>query len=266
MGFWKGFGIGFKTFFEAIGFVFSKGLWWTLLFPLLFNILLFWGGNELISIAIDNIQNYLLNLINLQNDDSWYATALNGFVTGFVWVIMKFLFLTLFTYFGGYVILIIMSPILAYLSGKTDKILNGNETPFNGEQWMRDLVRGILIVFRNMFIELGIIICIFILSFIPVLGWLIALLSTVILLFVSAYFYGFSYMDYTLERKKLSVRQSVKFVRRHKGIAFANGLIFALAMIMPFCGTIISPFISIFSVVGATLAIEKTELKDIETK
>ena len=262
MTFWKGFGIGFKTFFEAIGFVFSKGLWWALAFPLLFNILLFWGGNELISMAIDNLQNYLLGLINMQNDDGWFASALNGVVTGFVWIIMKFLFITLFTYFGGYIILILMSPLFAYLSERTDKILTGKTTPFNGEQWMRDLVRGILLVFRNMFIQFAIILGIFLLAFIPVLGWLIALFSTVIMLFISAYFYGFSYIDYSLERKKLSIGESVKFVRRHKGIALANGLIFALAMILPFCGTLIAPFVSIFSVVGATLAIQQTELAD----
>jgi CysZ protein len=67
-------------------------------------------------------------------------------------------------------------------------------------------------------------------------------------------------MDYTLERKKLSVSQSVDFVRKHKGIAISNGLIFALTIILPFCGTFLAPFVSIFSVVGATLAIEETSL------
>jgi len=264
MTFWKGFGIGFRTFFEAIGFVFSKGLWWALAFPLLFNILLFWGGNELTALAIKNLQAYLLGLVQMDNDGGWFASTVNGVVTGFVWVVMKILFFSLFTYFGGYIILIFMSPIFAILSEKTEKILTGKEFPFNGEQWMRDLVRGILLVFRNMGIELAIILCVFLLSFIPVLGWIFAIFSTVILVFVSAYFYGFSYMDYTLERKKLSISESVKFVRKHKGIAIANGLIFSLTMILPFCGTFIAPFVSVFSVVGATLAIQETEQAHIK--
>lgn len=262
MGFWKGFGIGFRTFFDAIGFVFSKGLWWALIFPLIFTILLYWGGNELTELAIEKLQAWLLGLVNFEKTDTWYASALQGIVSGFVWLILKILFISVFTYLGGYIILIFMSPVFAILSEKTETALTGKTYPFNGEQWMRDMVRGIILVFRNVFIELGIIVAIFILSFIPVIGWLVAIFSTVILIFVSAYFYGFSYMDYTLERKKLSISESVKFVRRHKGIAVSNGLIFALAMIIPLCGTIVAPFVSVFSVVGATLAIQETELAD----
>ena len=222
MSFWKGFSIGFRTFFEAIGFVFSKGLWWAFIFPVLFNILLFWGGKELVDLGNDKLQTWILGLVNLDSTNTWYMTALHGVVTGFIWIILKILLFSIFTYFGGYIILIFMSPIFAALSEKTEKTLTGNTYPFNGEQWMRDMVRGILLVVRNIFLELAIIIIVFLLSFIPVFGWFFAIFSTVILFFVSAYFYGFSYMDYTLERKKLSVRQSVKFVRRHKGIAISN--------------------------------------------
>lgn len=258
MGFWKEFGLGFKTFFEAIGFVFSKGLWWTLIFPVAFNILLLWGGTELTDVAINKVQTWLLNLANLDSA-SWYATAIKGFIGGFIWLIVKMLFFSIFLYFGGYIILIFMSPVFAYLSEKTEKIITGNTYPFNGEQWMRDLVRGILITLRNIFYELLIIILIFMFSFIPVIGWLVALLSSVLLFFVSAYFYGFSFMDYSLERKKLNIKQSVKFVRKNKGIAVSGGLIFALSMMVPLCGTFVAPFVSVFSIVGTTLAIQKIE-------
>lgn len=260
MSFWKGFGIGFKTFFEAIGFVFSNGLWWTLLFPIAFNFLLLWGGTELADLYNNKLQLWLLNLANLDST-SWYAGIIKGFISGFIWVIVKIIFFSIFTYFGGYIILIFMSPIFAYLSEKTEKIITGKTYPFNGEQWMRDMSRGILITLRNIFYELAIIILIFVFSFIPIIGWIIALLSTFILFFVSAYFYGFSFIDYSSERRKLNIGQSVKFVRKNKGIAISSGLIFALSMIVPFCGTFIAPFVSIFSVVGATIAIQKTESK-----
>jgi len=260
MSFWKEFGLGFKTFFEAIGFVFSKGLWWTLIFPLALNILLLWVGTEFTDIAINKLQIWLLNLANL-NSTSWYAIAIKGFISGFIWLIVKMLFFSIFLYFGGYIILILMSPVFAYLSEKTEKIIAGNTYPFNGEQWIRDIVRGILITLRNIFYELVIIILIFIFSFIPVIGWLVALLNSIILFFVSAYFYGFSFMDYSLERKKLNIKQSVKFVRKNKGIAVSGGLIFALSMMFPFCGMLIAPFVSVFSVVGTTIAIQKIENK-----
>lgn len=263
MSFWKGFGIGFKTFFQAIGFVFSKGLWWVFIFPILFNIILYWGGNELSDLAIANLKAWLLDITNLNAEQTWYSGILKGAVSGFVWIAIEILFFTVFFYLGGYIVLIFMSPIFAYLSEKTEKIIAGKTYNFSGEQWMRDMVRGILITLRNLFYEIAIIILIFLASFIPVVGWFFALISTVLLIFVSAYFYGFSFIDYSMERKKLTIGKSIKFVRRHKGIAIANGLIFALAMMIPFCGTMIGPFISVFSAVGATMAVQKTELAEL---
>ena len=157
-----------------------------------------------------------------------------------------------------------MSPVFAMLSEKTDKITTGKEYPFNGEQFMRDIVRGILIALRNMSIELAITLGVLLLSFIPVIGILFSLVGSVFLFFVSAYFYGFSFMDYTFERKRLNISQSVRFSRRYRGLAIANGGLFALFLIIPFCGVILAPFFSIFSVVGATLAYNELE-KNNET-
>lgn len=259
MGFWKDFGTGFTSFFKAIGFVFSNGLWWVLVFPLLFNVLLFWGGNELVSLAIGKINSWITGIIWLNDESTLYFTILKGLFSGIIWLLLKILFFTVFAYVGGYLVLIIMSPVLAYLAEKTEKKLTGSAFPFSGEQWMRNLIRGIIIVLRNLLIETLIVVIILFLTLIPVLGWLIALISPVILLIVSAYFYGFSFMDYTLELKKMTISRSVGYVRKHKGIALSTGLIFALFMILPFCGNLLSPFISVFSVVGATLAVNRVE-------
>lgn len=261
MTFWKGVGIGFRTFFKAFDYVFSNKLWWVLLFPLLFNLLLFWGGTALLDAGIDKVQNWILELTSMKDADFFMSGVLKSLMTGMIWIILKFSFFFLFAYVGGYVVLAVMSPVFAIVSEKTEKMVNGSNYPFNGEQWMRDMVRGLLIVFRNLFLELAIMLGVFLLSLIPVLGWIIALFSPVFLFFVSAYFYGFSFLDYSMERKKLSIGQSVRFIRKHKGIVLANGSIFAFSLMLPFCGTILATFVSVFCVVGATLAIEETELK-----
>lgn len=261
MGFWKGFGIGIGTFFKAIGFVFSKGLWWSLLFPIAINVLFIWGGSELITLLSFKIENFILSQISI-NSQEWYSDIVKGLITGSVWLILKILFFSIFVYFGGYIILAVMSPVFSYLSEKTEKIITGKTYPFSGQQLMRDVVRGILITLRNMFYELLIILIIFLSSFIPVLGWVFTIFGSIILFFVSSYFYGFSFIDYTSERRKLNIKQSVKFVRKNKGLALSSGLIFALAMLIPFCGTLIAPFVSIFSVVGATIAILKIKQND----
>jgi len=262
MNFFKGFGIGFSAYGKALELVFSKHLWWYLLFPVLLNLLLLWGGIKGIGTLSDFIIDWFGDLMKFDEASFTGASLLKpvaGYLSGiagtFVWVILKFVFFFVFATFGGYIVIIILSPVFAFLSEKTEELLTGNEYPFNGDQLMRDVVRGVLIAFRNMFIEFGYMILIFILSFfIPILGGII---GTIILFFIASYFYGFAFIDYTNERRRLSVKQSVQFIRANKGMAVANGMIFSFFLIIPFCGTTLAGFAAIISVVAATVATHK---------
>jgi CysZ protein len=99
-------------------------------------------------------------------------------------------------------------------------------------------------------------IVIFSLSFFnPVLGGII---GTIILFFIASYFYGFAFIDYNSERRRLSVKQSVQFIRKNKGMAVANGMVFSFFMLIPFCGTTLAGFAAIVSVVAATIAVHDT--------
>ena len=120
---------------------------------------------------------------------------------------------------------------------------------------MRDVVRGVIIALRNMFIELGYMIVIFLIGlFIPFIGGII---GTIILFFIASYFYGFAFIDYTNERRRLTIKQSVQFIRANKGMAIANGMVFSFFMLIPFCGTSLAGFAAIVSVVAATIATHK---------
>jgi len=174
-------------------------------------------------------------------------------LSGFLWLFFKITFFFVFATFGGYVVIICLSPIFAILSEKTEEILLGKTYPFNPDQMMRDIVRGVLIALRNVFIETFYLILFFILGFIPLVGQFAAL----ILFFISAYFYGFSFIDYALERQRFNIKKSVQFMRLNKGVAIANGSIFALVMFIPFCGVTLAGFVSIVSVVAATISAQK---------
>ena len=65
-------------------------------------------------------------------------------------------------------------------------------------------------------------------------------------------------MDYTNERHQLSIKESVKIVRRKKGLAIGLGLVFYLCLFIPLLGGIISSFLAIISVVAATMSLEET--------
>jgi CysZ protein len=259
----KNFGTGFSAYGKALHLLFTKGLWWFFIFPIALNVLFLVAGMFGIGSMSVWIENWLTALVAFDGDSFTGASFLlpisgylSGVVGGLVWVVLKFAFFFIFATIGGYVVIICLSPVFAILSEKTDAILTGNKYPFNADQVMRDVVRGVLIALRNLFIELGYMIVIFILSFfIPVLG---SIIGTVILFFIASYFYGFAFIDYNSERKRLSVRQSVQFIRNNKGMAIANGMVFSFFMLIPFCGATLAGFAAIVSVVAATVAVHQT--------
>lgn len=247
----KGFGYGLGTYSKAMSLIFNKGLAWFFLFPLILNILFFWVGIELVSNLAEGIKQWVDGYISGLE----IGFLNNGaFKTGLLWVIkilVRIGYFFAFAFFGGYIIVAIMSPVFSWISEKTEKALTGNNYPFSFTQLIKDVFRGLKIVIRNVFLEILIGIALFILSFIPLVG----LVTPIIMFMVTSYFYGFSFLDYAIERKKMDVSQSVKYMRNNKGVVMGNGFLFALSLLIPFCGVLLSGFIAIVSVVAGTIAV-----------
>ena len=262
MSLFKNFGTGFGAYGKAINMLFSKELWWFLLFPIALNVLVMvasWLG--IVSIA-DAAESWTKATLQFDDDSFFlaeYIQSSSGFISSAIgwtiWLMSKFLFWILYGLFGGYIIIMLMSPVFAILSEKTEEMLTGNKYPFNAEQMMRDVVRGILIAFRNMFIEFGYMIVIYVLGFfVPIIGGIV---GTIMLFFLASYFYGFAFIDYTNERRRMTLKQSVAFMRTNKGLVIGNGIVFSTAMFFPFCGTFIAGFVAILSIIAATIATHK---------
>ncbi|RYD72664.1 MAG: hypothetical protein EOP53_21520, partial [Sphingobacteriales bacterium] len=136
----------------------------------------------------------------------------------------------------------------AYLSEKTEAIMEGKDFPFNLKQLMKDIWRGIRIALRNLLWQTVYVLSIFILSFIPLFGWIAPLVA----LLVECYYFGFSMLDYSSERNKLSASQSIEFIGRHKGLAIGNGMVFYLMHMLPIIGWLLAPS---YAVVAATISL-----------
>jgi CysZ protein len=198
--------------------------------------------------SADKAVSYLSEIIGIEK---WLhrqqSAALSFlFVMGGIMVrlILVFFYFSLFKY----LFLVIGSPVFAYLSEKTESIIEGKETPFNFSQLLKDMVRGIRLALRNCLWQTVYTISILILSFIPIVGWITPVISGL----VECYYYGFSMLDYSCERHKLSPAESIAYIGKRRGLAMGNGLVFYLMHFIPFLGWVLAPS---YAVVAATISL-----------
>lgn len=253
------FRTGVWHFIKATGFLFKHKLWHYYLYPVLLSILLYVSIiGALVKYAYSIVKYFLepympevMPKID-QASDYWHILGKLP-VYGILAVVFSLLTLILAGKFSKYIVLIIMAPVFSILSEKTDSIITGKSYVFSSTQMLRDMIRGIVIACRNLIIELMWMVGISLLS---IFSGGLALVSTPVLLIVSAYFYGFSMIDYTSERRKMGIRESVKLVRQYKYFALGNGSMYLLCSLVPLIGDIIG---SVNGICGATSGIIELE-------
>lgn len=258
--FFQNFSLGTTTYFEAFGFIFKHNLWYYLFYPVGLSVMLFFATYYGAKIFRDWLTTQVMGWLgesSVAGDDlisgAWNTIVawLTGAAEVIIGVVVGMFVGFVFYRFQKYIILILLSPVLAFLSEKTEKVLTGNDYPFNMDQFVRDIWRGILIALRNMLIEFAFIIGCFILTFfLPIL----IPFSMLFLFGLGAYFYGFSMIDYASERRRLGISASVRFIRAHKGVAIANGGLFQVMLWIPYVGFVFAPIVG---VVAATIATHK---------
>jgi len=261
MNLFNGFNLGFKSFFKAIPFIFKNKLGWTLLIPVILNIILYAIGFSLVTNFSSYTSEYINSSINIESQ-SEIIQFLPSIISWIIKISFHIILFFTFSYFGGYIILIILSPLFAWISEYSDQIINETNYPFNIKQFFSDIWYGIIIAIRNSFLELLSVIIVLFATFIPIINIITGLPAAIFLFFISSYFYGFSYIHYNLERRKFNAKNSILFIKKHKGIAIANGMIFSLSLFIPFIGIMLSGITAIIATVGATIAVNN--IKDID--
>ena len=269
--------LGIRTTFQAFSFVFKNKLGHYFLYPIAITTFLLIVAKNLIELSVEKVKGWIFNWLDIVPVDGSGVSGVkgnlsflwenlgqvltDGAISLIMWIIMFYLTHKVIKY----VTLILMSPVMAYLSERTEQILTGNEYPFNWNQFLKDIWRGVILAIRNFCIEMGLVILIWIvglvLSMIPgvnLLMFIIAPAFAVLTFLIGAYFYGFSTIDYTNERRKLTVKQSVQFIRKNKWLAIGNGALFMLFISIPVLGAYLGPvFATIMCTAGATMAIHE---------
>ena len=266
--FFQDFGLGVSTTFQGFGFAFNNKMGHFFLYPLIMTIAIaiaaYHGMDAAVEWANAKILGWL-DLTPIPGDSIWdmvisFLKSIAEYVIRFlIWIICVYtLHKTI-----KYIVLILMSPVMALISEQTEKVLTGNTYAFNFGQFAKDVWRGILLACRNFVVEMSLILLIWLAnlalsSIFPPLTIILTPAAWLLSLAVGSYFWGFATMDYTNERRRLKLRDSVRFIRANKGLAIGNGLMFTLLLSIPLIGTYVGPILAIvMCTVGATLAIHK---------
>ncbi|HLT34321.1 MAG TPA: EI24 domain-containing protein [Aquaticitalea sp.] len=240
---------GIKAYAGSISLISKLGLW------------KYFGIPILISVIVATL--VLTSAYALADDFGYYFSKL------WIWEWGKETFFFLSKILSGILILLVgiiiykhvvmalSAPFMSPVSEKIEAHLLGVDnhkhrvTSFGEQLW-----RGVRINMRNLGMEILLTIPILIIGFIPILG----LVSTILLILTQGYYAGFGNMDYTLERH-FNYRESIKFVKQHRGLAIGNGLVFILFLLIPVIGIILVLPLSVTAASTETVALLKTENK-----
>jgi CysZ protein len=221
MGFIKDFKLGVNSYINAVKFIKEHKLWIYFLFPVLI-----FCGMYYLGYTFDDLEKEYS--VSAADDTGMIKKVWFFLVSGFFFLMSSVIF-----NFMRYIIIILISPVLSVVSEKVEKIITGNKYKFNLKQLIKDIKRTINLAIRNIFFEFGIVYGVALILYI--IFWIVPspegtakFIASQFAMIVAFYYYGFGFIDFMNERRRLTIKESVKFVKRHKGFAIALGLVFTL--------------------------------------
>lgn len=209
------FVVGVKSYWKALTFIREHRLYWYYIIPALLMLAIYFVGNRILHMEITP---------NFSN--------MNGIVWYFIYVGINISVSLLLMKFAKYLVVILLSPLLSHLSQRCENILTGNQYPIDIKQIYADVKRGVRLAIRNMLYEYF---YFFIILLFAYFIWDEPTKSPLFYLtfIIGFYYYGFSFIDYDNERRKLNEVQSIQFVRSHRGLAMGIGMIYSLLILVP---------------------------------
>lgn len=244
--------VGANSYFNAARVIKKHKLWPFMAVPGFLSICYVLILIVLGSVYFDNVSAYI--------NESWIPGFMQGNAMQVVVNVILWLFLLVIG-FVSYkeVVLIFFSPFLGYLSEKVESLVYGHESPpFKLKDLVTDIIRGLILSFRNLFAMLLFTFLALLVAFIPLIGTVV---SPVLIILIQSYYGGVGLVDFTLERKRYTVKDSIAFSRKNRGRITGVGIGFVLILMVPVLGWFAAPG---YGTVAATLSILE-KMKEEET-
>lgn len=242
--------IAFQGFEDARSFIKKHQLFRWILIPGIIYTALFIAGMFLFWHSSDTVVSWMSRQLRIEN---WLQQERNewlSFLFVMTGVMLRLVLVLAYFSFFKYLILIIGAPLFAYLSERTEAIIENKEYHFNWSSLKKECIRSMLLDLRNCGWQSVYLLTLILLSLIPVVGWI----TPIIALVLECYYFGFSMLDYSLAREKLSPQESIKYITYYKGLAIGNGFVFYLMHLL----IVLAPA---YAIIAATLSIHKMKMK-----
>lgn len=236
-----------SSFSEALSLIKIIGLRKYFFIPGVLGILLFlivMLGANFISIGLIK---YIENIFNINE----YHSIISIILKITIWIIVASIYFLVYKS----ILLVILSPIMGYVSEKVDNYLTGREYNFSFNDNMKFIWRGIQIGIKSFIKQLIGMFIIMLCSFLFPINLSIPLL----MFLLQGYFTGFSFIDYTLERYNFTPEQSLRFLKKQRLYSIWIGSIFTILFFIPFLGIFIAPLITCVASTKITLELLKNE-------
>ena len=227
--------IGLTKTFKDLG----KGNYLIYFIPGIVVAILFWQ----VFLVLGTVENSVSFLDNIP----LLGTFL-GWILGGTFGLLKIIFTQLFVFF----VLTLLSPFNTLLSEKVAFDLTGVKIKFDLERLISDLIRMIFIVLIAVILQLFFFFIYFIVSSILGLGFL----DEAVYFVISAFFYGFAFYDYSLERDQIGVFGSLRYAFSNILMVSLTGAFFLLLYTIGsfFVGSFTFSFLSIIPNLGIIAA------------
>jgi CysZ protein len=233
---------GFKDVLYSFSFVSeNKSLIKYYIIPFLLNLIIL---SAIFYFSYNSLNPWLQGLTA---GDAWYMKALSMIISPVLFVILLITTIFLYTILGT----IIASPFLDFLSSKTEEIYSGisPDADLSLTESIKDIIRTTKNALKLLVLLLFLNLALLFLNFIPGGAFIYAFLN----FFFTAFFYGFQFFDYPLEKRFYSFREKLRICWRFKRTLSGNGTAFFLMSFIPAIG-----FLGLNSAtVGAAISFKK---------
>ncbi|KPK62320.1 MAG: hypothetical protein AMK73_06335 [Planctomycetes bacterium SM23_32] len=201
----------------------SRRLLLLALLPFVLCLVIYAGFFTAVLLLTDNVVGLVIE------PGAWWRTVIRAAL--FVALPATFLVFSALTYTAF--CFVVAGPLYEWLSIAAEKAVSGSvrEEPSGLKNIVVDFLRALVLAVAVLAIELVVLVC----------GLVMAPVTTVPAFMASAVLLALEYLDYPMERRRLSLKEKVRFVRQHAWEMMGLGLPMLLCLMIPFLGALSLP-------------------------